>query len=146
MPGTVFPFNVSLQNLIRMLPGARWSRTNKCWLVDEKPGAKDEILTLCEGRAWVDHSQLKENAKPQYGNWSAPAIIKLMQEKMELKRYSANSIKTYASAFRNFCNYFPEQDPANIDEDGIKEFMAHLVTQQKISSSYQNQCINAIKY
>jgi site-specific recombinase XerD len=48
--------------------------------------------------------------------------------------------------FEEFINYYPMQDIKTIDEPAIIKFLRFLVTERKISITYQNQSINAIKY
>jgi site-specific recombinase XerD len=48
--------------------------------------------------------------------------------------------------FEEFINYYPMHDIKTIDEPAIIKFVRFLVTERKISITYQNQSINAIKY
>jgi site-specific recombinase XerD len=43
-------------------------------------------------------------------------------------------------------NYYPLLDIKSIDEPKIIQFLRYLVTERKVSISYQNQSINAIKF
>jgi hypothetical protein len=56
-------------------------------------------------------------------------------------RYSEKTIKLYKGFFEEFINYYPTYDVKMI----IK-FLRYWVTQRKISITYQNQSINAIKF
>ena len=42
--------------------------------------------------------------------------------------------------------YYPELDPKEISEKDIMQFLRYLVDERQISTSYQNQSINAIKF
>jgi integrase/recombinase XerD len=66
--------------------------------------------------------------------------------KLTEMRYSPKTIKLYSSMFEEFINYYPMQDIKTIDEPAIIKFLRFLVTERKISITYQNQSINAIKY
>ncbi len=72
--------------------------------------------------------------------------IELLETKLELKRYSPNTIETYVSMFKAFVHYFRDKKQDNWDEDDAREYLEYLVKTRKISRSYQNQCINAIKF
>jgi site-specific recombinase XerD len=48
--------------------------------------------------------------------------------------------------FEEFINYYHKFEINSIDEKMIIAFMRYLVIERKISTSYQNQCINAIKF
>lgn len=66
--------------------------------------------------------------------------------KLRELRYSIQTIKTYKTHFEEFANFYNRHDLAKIDENMIKAFLRYLVTERKISVSYQNQAINAIKF
>jgi len=63
-----------------------------------------------------------------------------------VKRYSPSTMKTYLNCFREFINHYSTVELNDIAEEQIKQYMLHLVEDKKVSSSYQNQMINAIKF
>lgn len=65
--------------------------------------------------------------------------------KLELKRYSNNTVKTYVQCFERFINNQPESDLLKIDEQAIQRYLQKLI-QEKKSNSYINQMINSIKF
>ena len=71
-------------------------------------------------------------------------------EKMILKlkelRYSEKTIKAYKSLFEELINHYPTVEIDKIDEQKIIAFCQYLVIDRKVSASYQNQAINAIKF
>jgi site-specific recombinase XerD len=67
--------------------------------------------------------------------------------------YSKNTIRTYKTAFTEFVVYFQNQGSQNqgiliptITYDEILAYLTKRANEDKISSSYQNQLINAIKF
>jgi len=48
--------------------------------------------------------------------------------------------------FEEFINYHNSKDPKDISEKAVLEFLRYLVMERKVSTSYQNQSVNAIKY
>lgn len=72
-------------------------------------------------------------------------LIEQIIQKMRVKRYSANTIKTYASCLQLFFKYFEGADTANLNREDIISYMDDLV-QRGYSKSAQNQYINAIKF
>jgi integrase/recombinase XerD len=66
--------------------------------------------------------------------------------KLEELRYAENTIKTYKGLFEEFINYYHKLDIQLIDEKMIIAFLQYLVIDRKVSESYQNQSINAIKF
>jgi site-specific recombinase XerD len=61
-------------------------------------------------------------------------------------RYSKNTVDVYCSCFEEFLNYFPERNVDEIERTDIERYMRYLVEERCISTSYQNQSINAIKF
>lgn len=66
----------------------------------------------------------------------------------ELSRlnYSKNTIKTYKEAFTDYIRYFSCEDIQNKNYNDVLSYLKEKVAKYKISSSYQNQLINAIKF
>jgi len=52
----------------------------------------------------------------------------------------------YTDLFEEFINYFPDKEIHEITEEEVVIFLRYLVNVRKISTSYQNQSINAIKF
>ncbi|MFY0598319.1 MAG: site-specific integrase, partial [Cyclobacteriaceae bacterium] len=65
---------------------------------------------------------------------------------LQLKRYSPSTIRTYRYMFRDFLKYTYPIPLFKITDDHIKSYHLHLVTERKVSRSYQNQSINSIKF
>ncbi|QNL22258.1 tyrosine-type recombinase/integrase [Hyphobacterium sp. CCMP332] len=63
-----------------------------------------------------------------------------------MKRYSSSTIETYTSMFKGFLKYFVKRKSTDWNEKDAQEYLEYLVRTRKISRSYQNQCINAIKF
>ncbi len=61
-------------------------------------------------------------------------------------RYSDSTVRTYSSNFEEFINFHHTKKINDISEPEIIEFMRYLVVERKISESYQNTSINAIKF
>jgi len=66
--------------------------------------------------------------------------------KLKELRYSERTIKTYKGLFEEFINYYHKVEITRIDESMITAFLRYLVMERKVSTSYQNQSINAIKF
>jgi len=66
--------------------------------------------------------------------------------KLEERRYSPQTLKTYMALLTEFINYYPNQELDELTDKEVMDFSRYLVTIRKVSSSYQNQAINAIKF
>ncbi|TXG36718.1 tyrosine-type recombinase/integrase [Seonamhaeicola maritimus] len=70
----------------------------------------------------------------------------LMLQKLTLKKYSQNTIKTYLHMFKQFLGYIHPMPLHQVTTAHIMHYHKELVTKRSVSSSYQNQSINAIKF
>ena len=69
-----------------------------------------------------------------------------MSTKLLLKRYSDSTYKVYIMMFRNFLRYTYPTPLHHVGQETIVAYQRHLVVTRKVSASYQNQSINAIKF
>ena len=65
---------------------------------------------------------------------------------LTIKRYSENTIKIYVNYFKDFIEYFSEKKLEEITPHEINNYILDLIKRKSISSSQQNQRINAIKF
>jgi integrase/recombinase XerD len=68
-----------------------------------------------------------------------------LEKALVLKKYSDSSVRTYKNMFSVFLTKFSNKDISLITKEEIEGFVYELITKNKISESYQNQLINAIK-
>jgi integrase/recombinase XerD len=73
-------------------------------------------------------------------------IYDYFNERMDELRYTTKTIKENHSMFEEFINYYNSLDIKQIDDKLIIAFLQYLVIERKVSPSYQNQSINAIKF
>jgi site-specific recombinase XerD len=72
--------------------------------------------------------------------------LRLMQAKMEVRRYSPNTQRTYHFMFREFLKHIHPMPLARVSKQHVIDYHQHLIRTRNISRSYQNQSINAIKF
>lgn len=167
-----FPYNVNLLDKVRTIEGATFSKTHKAWYVEKRTGLVNEILAAFKGAAWVDMTALKDPAPPvivQKENEPSPVtkplpvtnktipisillqpaheeLLRIMQQKLKLRAYSPNTIRTYLQSFKEYLQFYNDVDPTELSESEIRNYLLYLVEQKKVSRSSQNQAINAIKF
>ena len=54
-----FPYDTTLNSVVKDLPGASWSNQMKCWHVSDRPDIITILLDTFHSSAWVDYSSLK---------------------------------------------------------------------------------------
>lgn len=71
---------------------------------------------------------------------SVPDFVKIL----EVKRYSKNTIESYASAVKMAQLYF-QKPLSRVDETALHQYFYHIVHTKKVSYSYQKQIAMALK-
>lgn len=71
--------------------------------------------------------------------------IKAFKSYMLFKRYSENTIKVYTNALELFFRFFLDRKPESLTNEDVTFFNESYIFKKNLSSSYQNQVINAIK-
>jgi site-specific recombinase XerD len=168
-----FEYDREVIELIKTIPGARWHPGERCWHVSVLAGPVERLNRRFEGRLeFVDWAigrlgdwpigrvddlpigRVDDLAVGRLGEGILEADVKskisLVPEEfiktLTLKNYAQNTIRTYKSMMQEFLEYYRKLDPAKITEEQIREYLLHLIEDRKVSISYQNQSINAIKF
>lgn len=68
-----------------------------------------------------------------------------LEQCLILKRYSWRTVKGYKNCFRQFIWHYNEIKPSQITRKQIDEYVAGLIREKRITESYQNQILSAIK-
>jgi site-specific recombinase XerD len=152
----VFAYNPELTKLLRQKLPLVWSATMKCWYLPTAKFNLHDFFETFKDHAYLDYNDLKKDVpelaepvkviRPGYPHREQIELPKGYVEKLEQKRYSASTIKTYVAYFKDFINYFRDGDIQDLTKNEINDYILHLIHRQKISHSQQNQRINAIKF
>lgn len=149
----IFGFNKELTKAIKTIPYFSWDQKLKYWSIPFAENFLNEIKTLGtalglniiyeeeEAKAGSKTTRVSRLCTPNYKSCPDEYTLKLKE-----LRYSENTIKTYKGSFEEFINYYNTYDTKDIDESMITDFLRYLVIERKVSSSYQNQAINAVKF
>lgn len=148
----IFAYNIVLTKVIRAIPYCNWNAEYKWWsipfaerfLAEIKSIAQTQNLTVLYEEEIKDTGKMLRVSKYDIVNYKEcpPEYILKLKE----LRYSENTIKTYRVLFEEFVNYYNALALEDIEEEKITDFLRYLVIERKVSSSYQNQAINAVKF
>lgn len=148
----IFGYIPELSRAIKKIPYHSWDTKNKWWSVPYS----EQFLQEIKQKIVELNLKLRYEEEPDIANrvlritpFDIPNYRYCPDEyKMKLieLRYSEKTIKLYTGLFEEFINYYPTYDIKNIDETQIIKFLRFLVTERRISTTYQNQSINAIKF
>lgn len=159
MIGIKFSPDKLIQGLIKSLPGPKWSEQYKMAYIPNTKGNLGIIFNTFKGLVWINYNRFSTNRPSRTDNetvdveWfrkrTPVAGYRPCPEeyllKLELRRYANSTVKTYVSFFEMFINHYREKELNSIDESDIRLFLRTLI-RRKVSDSYLNQAINAIKF
>ena len=151
----LFESNASITEVLKNFEVADWSKELNCWYIPINKFDLSTAFDLLQPQAFIDYSALKtlrEQAKNQIEPVKRKSFKCIENELpdgylglLEQKRYSDSTIRTYTGYFRDFMDYFDGTDMEAITADEINDYILGLIRNSGISSSVQNQKINAIK-
>lgn len=124
-----FEKKAELIERFKKLQGAKWSATLKTWHLPDTEGYRQKF---------------KLPAKKQLSTEAQQETEKFVQW-LRSKRYSENTIKAYTDAIRIFLLFFSEKALSEIENKDIIIFNNEYILKNKLSASYQNQMVNAVK-
>lgn len=127
--GVKFRKDPALIARFKKLEGALWSYKYGCWHLPDTAEYRERFhlpqkITLTENHY---------------------AKIEKFRLWLMAKRYSENTIKVYIETLTTFFMFLHTKAPEEIDMDDLLRFNNDYILAKKLSSSFQNQCINAIK-
>lgn len=155
-----FKRDFALQEELKKIKGVYFSNSKKAWHTEA--GNLEEIKTLLQ-RFPVYEVETEEKAEERSEKKEKEVLVKstslssetpkqeVVQKLEELrswmrsKRYSENTIGTYIDALRTFFRYFSEKDTGEITNEDLIEFNNRYILKNKLSASFQNQVVNAVK-
>ncbi|MEO8772318.1 MAG: site-specific integrase [Ferruginibacter sp.] len=159
-----FEFNSKMNNYVRKIPGARFSKTIKCWhLPCDGLIYRHFKKNLPEG--WVI-KEINDNKKVAEGQTEAPAvkIAKAVKDTettiskkniqalddlvglLQLKSYSQNTIKTYKGEFCVFLGILKNRPAESITAEELKRYMLYCVNTLHLSENTIHSRLNALKF
>ena len=126
-----FENSQELISRIRKIEGAQWSQQNKVWHIPDteenrkrfKIAPSSNYLPSEEGIAQIE----------KFKQW------------LRSKRYSESTLKTYSEALKSFLIFCNTKAIKDITHDDVIRYNNEYILKNNLSSSYQNQLVNAIK-
>ncbi|MBK0370708.1 site-specific tyrosine recombinase/integron integrase [Flavobacterium agrisoli] len=124
-----FEKNTELIARIKTIADARWSASLQLWHL---PDTVENRLRF--------HIPIKVTL-------SEEAVLALQRFDFWLhsKRYSNSTIKTYTDGLKSFLLFFSDKPIAEITNQDVIRYNNEFILKKHLSSSYQNQIVNAIK-
>ena len=150
----LFEKDYGLINLCKSI-GARYSSSHKGWYVLAKKKNIEAIKDTFEQTAqlrWESDASI-ENNKTKPENWVKGVCVNPKHEEhlesfirfLKSKRFAQSTIKNYTSALRLFLNFYADKNVDELTLDHVIQFNNEYILAKRLSSSTQNQVVNAIK-
>lgn len=121
---------------IKSISGYAWNANKKVWTV---PYTENNLIHLKElfknEQKNIDFQENLYNKK----------LLKLMEDEIKLKGYSFKTRKTYIEHIKRFSSFINKNLDDIVPED-VRQYTLFLLENQKVSHSYVNQSISAIKF
>lgn len=157
--GIQFNSDKVIESLIKQLPSPKWSKLFNMVYISNSKSNLNLIFETFRGVAWVncnyffnDRVITKTNIVTDVKWFRDRADLpnfkqcpEVYLQKLELKKYSNSTIKSYVHSFEAFINHYKDIELLNLDENDIRKYLQKLI-QEKRSNSYINLAINAIKF
>jgi integrase/recombinase XerD len=116
---------------IKQIDGARWSQTLIAWHLPD-----------------TDENRIRfklESASYFLPSVEGIAQIEKFKQWLRSKRYSENTLATYCDALKSFLVFYKDKAIEEIDNADVIVYNNEYILKNKLSASYQNQIVNAIK-
>jgi integrase/recombinase XerD len=157
-----FPYDDEVIGFVKLLPEAKWSHSKKVWHVsydNDAPmlvtnffalkGIKVNYINENEPvqiPIAIGTSQIKKpSAELELLNKDAQDKIRVFKQWMRSRRYSESTIGTYTDALKIFLRFYSDKIINEISNDDLIIFNNDYIIKNKLSSSHQNQVVNAVK-
>ena len=153
--GIKFGYDTGVLNAVRSVAKPRWSKTHNMWLIDYSRGTTKKLHTLLkEGNTIIFEEALQVAVLPETKRLAPSAAILSEETKSKLKefeqwmrsrRYSDNTLHTYREALKLFLRFYDGKAIAEITDADVVAFNNDYILKNRLSSSFQNQVVNAVK-
>jgi len=134
-----------IRKQIKAINTSFWHPHQRLWsVVNTKENMLNIKQILQDNFIMKNEESFVEVKKRPLNNMAIEAIFSL-EKTLTLKHYSTSTIASYKNMFSVFLSKFMDRNLKEITKEEIEGFVYQMINKHKISISYQNQLINAIK-
>jgi integrase/recombinase XerD len=126
--GLFFEKNADLIARVKKVEGSKWSQSLKVWHIPDTLSNRTRFKVVVHEPSPEGYLQLEQ-----------------FQRYLRSKRYSESTIKTYSEALKSFLTFYKEKSVYEITNDDVIIYNNSFILKNHLSSSYQNQIVNALK-
>ncbi|MEO8236395.1 MAG: site-specific integrase [Flavobacterium sp.] len=126
-----FEKNTDLISRIKKIENARWSQQKLAWHIPDTEENRIRFKIIPIAYSFPSEEGI--------------AQIEKFKQWMRSKRYSESTIGSYSEALKSFLVFYREKPIAEINKEDVIIYNNDYLLKNKLSASYQNQIVNAIK-
>jgi len=134
------------RELIKSVESRFYHKQQRLWSIINTKDNFNMLKEIFKGKYKIIDDEIPQQI-PQF-TLSEKSLIAISQteQKLILKAYSTNTIRTYKSELSYFLKYFESFELKTVTKEQIESYIFYMITKYKISESKQNTTINAIKF
>ncbi len=132
-----FPYDLQLIQIVKTIPKARWSQSNKAWYLPDLPA--NRILCGLPERFYGKEVLSKIELINQ-------AELKKLEDILILKSYSSNTIKTYTIEFAQLLYAIKKFPVFQLNKEKLQSYFLYCAKELKLSENQLHSRMNAIKF
>jgi integrase len=150
-----FKHDWALIDVVKHLPDAKWSATNKSWYIKNTPSYLKLIYSVFKGHAQIDNSALFDKKPVQSMSFPTQRKRNLTETQRSLlnnfykylkgKRYSKSTIETYSFFVADFIGFNTDKPLESLTVRDVELFIETVFISRNYSISTQRQFISAVK-
>ena len=136
---------IVIREAIKKMDSSFWHPHQKLWSVINTNENFEHLKKICGTKHKIE-KDIRFTPIPSVPlNENALEALYELEKALVLKQYSHSSIQVYKKMFGVFLGKFMRRNLKEVTKEDIEGFVYELIKKSKISESYQNQLINAIK-
>ncbi len=159
MIGLYYKQDDTLEALCKNLAGIEWHEESSMYCLPASKQNLQLIYHTFKGIAWINGSRFHHKqsgskkieedtnlaAQIEQLKKSYPLVPQNYFRELQVKRYSANTARTYVPSFHFFVKHYHGQPVDTLDENDIMDYL-QLLSLKGCSNSLLNQVLNSIKF
>lgn len=126
--GVYLELNEGIVQRIKQLEDSKWSQTLQVWHLPD-----------------TIENRIRFKLALNQPSFEGIHEINKFRQWLSSKRYSDNTIKVYCEALKYFLTYYKDKSVYEIDNNDVILYNYEYIINNKLSASYQNQIVNALK-
>lgn len=131
------PYDKTVINAIREVPGRRWDGDQKVWFI---PDSRYHVELLLKSLWKIRLFCIPEPVD------SASDLVEVLHQAFRARHYSERTECSYIRWIKRYIAFHGGKSPRDMGPHEINTFLSYLAVQEKVSASTQNQALGALLF